>query len=193
MAFDAWIEYYPKRIKCTNVELGIEFPAKRSECMVYGKTYRVPRDQVVVFFDEKFDYTYSNHRVPSVEPTPDVLKIRDEIERLTGTKYNFVLINRYIDGADGVGWHADDEPTIDQEKPIVSVSLGCLRDFDVRFTANPKAKKRYKLTHGDVVVMKPGSQSVLQHTIPKRSKDKCTTRVNLTFRCLKKSHDFPFI
>jgi len=183
---DRYVEYYPKRIPCADCGLGVEFPAKRSTCKVFGKTYTVPRDQVVVFFDGQADaYAYSGHNVPTAAPTPTLLRVRAEVETLTGVTYNFVLINRYRDGNDGVGWHADDERTIDQRAPIVSVSYGATRDFDVRAKADKTDKRRFALADGDVVVMKPGCQAVLQHQLPKRA-GVGSTRFNLTFRKLKK-------
>ena len=42
--------------------------------------------------------------------TPAILRVRERVERLCGLVFNSVLLNRYRDGRDGMGWHADDEP-----------------------------------------------------------------------------------
>lgn len=34
------------------------------------------------------------------------------------------FLNMYEDGTDALGWHADDDPSIDHDKPIAVVTLG---------------------------------------------------------------------
>jgi len=63
------------------------------------------------------EYKFSGMAIQS-ETAPDVLiKIRnwifDNIEGTADGKYDVVLVNRYLSGKDKVGWHADDEKTID--------------------------------------------------------------------------------
>ena len=163
------------------------FPPQRSKCVVFGREYQVPRDQFVVFFDtqDTFDYTYSNHSVPVRATFPELEAIRNKTEALTGTKYNFVLVNRYRDGTDGVGWHADDDPLVDQTQPIASVSVGGSRKFDLRMTHDRSVKTRFVLSEGDLAVMLPGCQEHCQHQVPKQAK--AHPRINLTFRVLKNS------
>jgi alkylated DNA repair dioxygenase AlkB len=94
------------------------------------------------------------------------------------------LVNGYYrNGRDGVGWHQDNEPTIDQRFPIVSMSFGDTRDFDVERVSD-KAKKRYPLKDGDVVIMMPGTQEKFKHSVPKRA-GTGQRRINITFRVYK--------
>lgn len=198
--FDAYVQYFPKQIPRDAIKRFTEvantkFPAQRSKCKVFGHVYDVPRDQFVVFFDGTMpiDYTYSGHSVPIVAEFPELLQIRHEVEAKTLTKYNFVLINRYKDGKDGVGWHADDEPTINQSFPIASVSIGGSRHFDLRMTRDKTRKMRLTLSDGDLAVMLSGCQEACQHQVPKQAKT--LPRINLTFRVLsakpshKRKHD----
>lgn len=165
------------------------FPASRSKSTFFGKVHEIPRDQVVVFFDtDKGDtspltYAYSRHDVPVVANFEELEHIRQQVQALTGVVYNFVLINRYKDGKDSVGWHADDERQIDQDQPIASVSFGGSRKFDLRVTKSPQVKTRFQLSHGDLAVMHPGCQTHLQHQVPKQAN--AQPRLNLTFRVLK--------
>jgi alkylated DNA repair dioxygenase AlkB len=164
------------------------FPVSRSTSTFFGKVHQIPRDQVVVFFDENpshATYNYSRHDVPVVANFDELERIRQQVQSLTGVVYNFVLINRYKDGKDGVGWHADDERQIDQANPIASVSFGGSRKFDLRLTKSPQVKTRFQLSHGDLVVMHPGCQTHLQHQVPKQAN--AHPRLNLTFRVLKPS------
>ena len=80
-----------------------------------------------------------------------------------------------------MGWHADDEPEIDQRAPIASLSLGATRDFQLRHRKTAHLKMSLPLADGDLLVMHPGCQSRWMHSIPQRRKVQ-STRINLTFR-----------
>lgn len=190
--FTTYVRYFPNAITTSSIQPFTSvvysfFPPQRSKCVVFGRAYDVPRDQFVVFFDtqDTFDYSYSNHSVPVRATFPELERIRGEVEVLTGAKYNFVLINRYRDGKDGVGWHADDEPLVDQTQPIASVSVGGTRKFDLRMAHNHSVKTRFMLSEGDLAVMLPGCQDHCQHQVPKQAE--AQPRINLTFRVLKNS------
>ena len=135
----------------------------------------------------KGDYEYSGSTVPTRPYTDIVRSIQDRVEAEAKCKFDYVLINGYH-GTDKVGWHQDNEPTIDQTKPIASVSFGGSRDFDVcragskSYTLIPKW--RISLNNGDLVIMVPGVQDQYYHQVPPRTT--AQRRFNLTFRCLHK-------
>jgi alkylated DNA repair dioxygenase AlkB len=194
--FAKYVSYFPGVIEGGRPfadKMNTLFPASRSKSTFFGKVHEIPRDQVVVFFDQDgakedgkpLTYSYSRHDVPVVANFDELERIRQQVQSLTGVVYNFVLINRYKDGKDGVGWHADDERQIDQEKPIASVSFGGSRKFDLRLTKSPQVKTRFQLSHGDLAVMHPGCQTHCQHQVPKQAN--AQPRLNLTFRVLKPS------
>lgn len=98
--------------------------------------------------------------------------------------FNFVLVNRYPSGKAGLGWHADDEPELDPEAPIASLSLGADRDFDFRLGNRGPRVARVTLEHGSLLLMRGETQRHYQHQLPKRAK--CEgERINLTFRRLR--------
>jgi len=181
----AHFEYHPRAVEGKNTnELWTSFPAERGRLTVFGKPARVPRDEVVMSRSEVV-YHYSNHTVPRCSFTPVVEALRLEANRLATVAlgrpvdYTWVLLNGYRDGQDGVGWHADDEPTIDPSYPIVSLSFGASRDFDVKRLCDGR---RYRITlhDGDALIMLPGAQALYQHQVPKRAH--AGPRLNLTFR-----------
>ena len=59
--------------------------------------------------------------------TPVLQKIKREVESIKNTKYNFVLVNKYVDGSHNMGFHADDEDEIDQSVPICSGTISLNR------------------------------------------------------------------
>lgn len=174
-----------------------EFPSyfeglERPMVMVYGKLHQLPRDQVSCgTFSGK--YLYSKHEVAKMKVTALMSELFDLAKVHTGVAFNFALINRYVTDKklnlkDKVGRHADDEPRIDQSKPIVSFSFGISRDFDVTHQGDTKKgecrqKYRQKLNHCDVVIMKPGAQSKFYHEVPARAKE--GIRYNVTMRVMK--------
>jgi alkylated DNA repair dioxygenase AlkB len=90
-----------------------------------------------------------------------------------------VLVNRYENEKESVGWHADNEPEIPHEHPIASLSLGATRNFEMRKGGGPV--QTIELEHGSLLVMGPGMQREWKHQVPK-TKNPCGLRVNLTFR-----------
>ncbi|MEZ5973303.1 MAG: alpha-ketoglutarate-dependent dioxygenase AlkB [Planctomycetota bacterium] len=102
-------------------------------------------------------------------------------------RFNSVLVNLYRDGADSVGWHADDEPELGPEPVIASLSFGAPR----RFRWKPKAHASgegwtggIELEHGDLLVMSGRSQAMLLHALP-RTRATVAARWNLTFRLVR--------
>lgn len=107
--------------------------------------------------------------------------LRDAVERIgrrLGASFNFVLANRYRDGSDAVGWHADDERGI--APVIASVSLGAERTFRVRPRDGGRSTALL-LAHGDLVLMWGRCQRDFRHALP-RTRAPVGARVNLTLR-----------
>lgn len=151
-----------------------------SSVMVYGKEYNVPR-MVAAYGDAGVKYTYSRRTLGTLPWTPVLQKIKREVESIKNTKYNFVLVNKYVDGSHNMGFHADDEDEIDQSVPICSVSFGASRDFTFLPKRNNDDKLTIPLHDGTVLFMTEPTQKFWKHAIPKRLKVK-TSRINLTFR-----------
>lgn len=147
---------------------------------IFGRTVPMPRR--IAWFGE-VPYAYSGVVHPPA-PMPEVVAdIREVVRRLTGHSFNTVLLNLYRDGADGMGWHADDDYRPRLTTAIASVSLGAARRFDLRGrSARPeRARASLVLPHGSVLVMGEGTQTVWQHAVPK-ARGVVGARVNLTFR-----------
>ena len=47
-------------------------------------------------------------------------------------------MNLYHDGNEGIGWHSDDEKSIGDNSPIVSVSIGAERKFSFKHKQSKK-------------------------------------------------------
>jgi alkylated DNA repair dioxygenase AlkB len=153
-----------------------EIPWERRTTEMYGKNVPVPRMEVWV---ADYPYTYSRRTYQPTPWTPTLVKLKTDIEATVRTRFNSVLLNRYENGSDSVGWHADDEPEMSGEHPIASLSLGAARSFQIR--KGHGSVQTIELGHGRLLVMHAGMQKEWKHQIPKTRKP-CGPRINLTFR-----------
>lgn len=150
---------------------------------MYGKKNRVPR-KIIWIADEHIHYRYSNQD-HAPEPWPNILsELRSRLNKDIGCDFNGVLGNLYEDGHDYMGWHSDDEASINNETPIASISLGASRKFKFRSKLNHSEQHSLELNTGSLLIMPAGSQEDWQHTLPKMLKVS-QPRINLTFRVMR--------
>ena len=153
-----------------------ELPWEHRISRMYGKEVLIPRMEVWV---ADHAYTYSHREYQPALWTPALLTLKAKVEAGIDDKFNSVLVNRYENEKDSVGWHADNEPEMSHEHSIASLSLGATRYFEMRQDGGPI--QRIELEHGSLLVMRPGMQRDWKHQVPK-AKQSCGVRVNLTFR-----------
>jgi len=128
---------------------------------------------------------------------PEIIKIKEQIEQeiawLDGNhseyKFEVCFLNGYENQSDHLGWHSDDSPEMDDDKPIAIVSLGVEREIWFGLKDDLKNKDRSKITklkleNGSLCLMLPYMQETWMHRIPKAS-FQCGERVSLTFRGYK--------
>jgi len=145
----------------------------------------VPSPRLSAWYgDPEAVYRYSGftHRPRPWLPVLEVLRRR--VEDTLEERFNSVLLNRYRDGQDAMGWHADDEPELGQAPVIASVSLGAARRMTFRHRSRKDLKRRTVLTNGSLLVMAGDTQRNWLHAIP-RSKTVHTERINLTLRLIR--------
>jgi alkylated DNA repair dioxygenase AlkB len=152
---------------------------------------KVPRREYYVAENGR-DYSYGRPeyaRTYKSQPlTKELRTIWDLAERYAGCRFDVVFLNGYEDGTDHLGWHSDNSPEMDDNRPIAIVSLGAWRDiwfrpieatqpgFSVHFGMDA-----LRLEHGSLCLMAPGMQDTHQHRIPKAGRV-CGPRISLTFR-----------
>lgn len=156
---------------------------QQEEILIFGAPRQVPR-LVAWHGDPEARYTYSG-TVHEPRPWMPVLeRIRDRVHRLTGAKFNAVLLNLYRDGRDGMGWHADDEPELGPEPVIASVSFGASRRFCLRHRRRKDLRRELLLADGSLLLMAGQTQRHWVHAVPKTSRP-AGERINLTFRLVR--------
>jgi alkylated DNA repair dioxygenase AlkB len=154
-----------------------ETPWRADTVVVYGKRYLQPR--LTAWYGEA-SYTYSGLTLQPLPLTPLLAQLRTAVERVTGQRYNSVLLNYYRDGADSMGMHSDDEPELGPRPVIASLSYGATRTFILRHRRNQRTVK-LDLTDGSLVLMAGTLQAHWRHGINKTAK-LVGPRLNLTFR-----------
>ncbi|KAJ8562622.1 hypothetical protein K7X08_031074 [Anisodus acutangulus] len=177
----------------------------RPTIRVFGRSCVQPRDSCYVASEGLPQLVYSGYQphAYSWDEFPPLKDILDAVHKaLPGSRFNSLLLNRYKEGDDYVGWHADDEKLYGPTPEIASISFGCEREFLLKKkpdktprgknTSGEQPKKRLKkdgspdkhsfvLKHGSLLVMRGYTQRDWLHSVPKRVKAD-SLRINLTFR-----------
>lgn len=185
---DAEIIYYPHFLDRNEadaifIELKNDIPWQQDNICVYGKIHPQPR-LTALFGNEGKPYSYSNIKMQPHPWTTLLLKLKSYVESVSDTNFTTVLLNRYRDGKDSNGWHADNEKELGTNPIIASVSFGAERVFQLKHHSIPGLKQNILLEHGSLLLMKGTTQHFWKHQIPKTSKP-ITERINLTFRVIQ--------
>jgi alkylated DNA repair dioxygenase AlkB len=130
--------------------------------------------------DDGVTYRYSGTVNVALPWTRTLLEIKQRIETIRG-EYNYCLLNRYRNGRDSMGMHADDEP--EMGNVIGSLSLGATRTLRIRHNKT-KETIVFLVGHGTLIIMAGTMQQFWKHEIPKTT-ESIGERINLTFRQIK--------
>lgn len=151
---------------------------------VFGKSILQPR---LIAWAGGVPYRYSGQTLPPRSWTPSLEQLLERVFRQTGVPYNHVLLNRYRDGKDHMGRHADDERELGRDPTIAAVSVGVRRRFVIEAKAK-RAKKKHTvwLEPGSLLVMGGRIQHRYRHAVPKQEHLEAE-RINVTFRLLVRS------
>ena len=151
------------------------------EIVLYGKRIMQPR---LVGWAGEVAYRYSGQTLEPRPFTDTVRALTDRVNDVAGTQFNHVLLNRYRDGRDNMGLHADDEPELGPDPIVATLSLGATR----RLTLVPRRprdgeRRALELPSGSLLVMRGACQRRFRHGIPREPRV-TEERVSLTFRLI---------
>jgi alkylated DNA repair dioxygenase AlkB len=184
LALGAWLDHEPGWLGPTEADrllaaLRVELCWEQRPIVLFGRPVLQPR---LVAWAGDVDYRYSGQTLEP-RPVPSALaRVLACVRERTGTPFNHVLANRYRDGRDSIGFHADDERELGPDPVVATVSLGATR----RFVLKPRRKTAgaamaLELRHGSLVVMGGACQRHYVHGVP-RQPDIRDERISLTFR-----------
>lgn len=154
---------------------------RHDEIIMFGKKIITSR-KVGWYGDKPFKYIYSKTEKVALPWTKELLELKSKVEQRTGSTFNTCLLNLYHNGSEGMGWHADDEKSLDSNASIASISLGATRSFRFKHKSR-QLKSSVELTSGSLLLMNPPTQEFWVHTLTKTAKVNAP-RINLTFRSM---------
>jgi alkylated DNA repair dioxygenase AlkB len=156
-------------------------PWREYEMPMYDKTVKAPR--MISWYEDKENPGAAEN---GLDWTPELLFIKEKVEKETEVTYNSVLLNLYRDGKDGVSWHSDNVGTTSKNTYIASVTFGETRLFKLRHKFRKDVVPLdIPLHHGTLLLMGGEMQRFWEHQVPKTAKN-VLPRINLTFRQKKR-------
>ena len=133
-------------------------------------------------------YTYSNithHSNPIPQSGNYLCNVLNHVNTiLPDFMYNSVLLTRYNNGAEFIGYHSDNEPEIVDGSDILTISLGETRVAEFRMLDQSQAPHTFFVRHGDAFIMSRASQDTFQHSITEDNS--LNPRISITLRLLKR-------
>lgn len=85
-----------------------------SRVVIFGKSIPIPRKQAG-YGDIGTTYSFSGTTVRARPWIPILSDIKKDVEKATGKKFNFCLVNYYKNGSEYIGYHKDDERDLGDE------------------------------------------------------------------------------
>lgn len=155
---------------------------KHDEVIMFGKKI-ITKRMMAWYADPGKSYRYSGITRTALDWTEALVSLKTEAEKKSGHQFNSCLCNLYHDGSESMGWHRDNEPELDPDASIASVSLGAERRFHFRHRVTGE-KISLLLESGTLLLMQPPVQEHWEHQLPamKRVQE---PRINLTFRKIR--------
>lgn len=188
----AWLELFegwlaPEQAERLHAELVRELGWEQRHIVLFGKPVLQPR---LIAWAGELPYRYSGQ---TLEPRPWPASIAGALEALgariseaSGAHFNHVLVNRYRDGKDSMGYHADAEPELGPDPVVATLSLGETRRFLIRAQRRAPRERALALplASGGLLVMGGTCQRHYRHAIARDADTPLGERVSLTFRRL---------
>jgi alkylated DNA repair dioxygenase AlkB len=184
LADDTWLDFEPTWLSPdeaarSRAAVLAEVAWVAREIVIYGRRILQPR---LVGWAGNVPYHYSGQTLEPRAFTDTVRALTDRVNAFADARFNHVLLNRYRDGRDNMGMHADDEPELGLDPIVATLSLGATR----RMTLAPRRpsdgeRRSVDLTSGSLLVMRGACQRRFRHGIPRELRV-TEERVSLTFR-----------
>lgn len=149
--------------------------------VLFGRPVLQPR---LIAWAGELPYRYSGQTLEP-RPWPDAVRtIASRVGAVARAPFNHVLLNRYRDGKDSMGFHADAEPELGPEPVVATLSLGQTRRFVLRRHGGTGDERPLvlPLLDGSLLIMGGTCQRHYRHAIPRETRPGFAERISLTFR-----------
>lgn len=158
--------------------LRAELSWEQRAILLFGKPVLQPR---LIAWAGHLPYRYSGQTLEPRPWHPELARVCRDVSEAAGAEFNHVLVNRYRDGRDSMGWHADAEPELGPAPKVATLSLGASRGFSIKPRRGGGEHQRYVLASGSLLLMAGSTQEHYVHAVP-RTRDPVAERLSLTFR-----------
>jgi alkylated DNA repair dioxygenase AlkB len=156
-----------------------ELAWEQREIVLFGRPVLQPR---LIAWAGALPYRYSGQTLPPRPFTATTQALLDRVSAEAGVPFNHLLANRYRDGNDSMGLHADAEPELGPDPVVATLSLGATRRLQVVLRdRRPGTTRQFPLADGDLFIMGGRTQRHFRHGIP-RQPTVTGERISLTFR-----------
>jgi alkylated DNA repair dioxygenase AlkB len=186
LARGAWLDLEPAWLGAGSAlalltALRAELSWEQRSIVLFGRP--VPQPRLIAWAGD-LGYRYSGQTLEGRPFTPSLSAVLEPVRDRAGVPFNHVLVNRYRDGHDSMGMHADDEPELGEDPVVATLSLGATR----RLVVKPRRKwdapgHDLALEHGSLLIMGGACQRHYVHGIPRQPRLR-EERISLTFRRL---------
>ena len=178
-------EIFEKLLNEVDFQQWYHMPSKNSDPLPLK---RVKRIMVNPDFDGNLPYyrftvnDQSSHGI--ISPMhPIIGNLCQRINKFLNVELNHAVILLYRNGTDCIGFHKDKTLDLDENSPIVSLSLGCTRTYCLQDTiSNPKIHQEIDLESGTLLVLGPVSNEYFYHSIKPSEDKEDKHRISITFR-----------
>ena len=158
-----------------------ELAWEQREIVLFGRRVLQPR---LIAWAGSLGYRYSGQTLEPRAATPTTAELMARVAAHTRVPFNHVLVNRYRDGSDSIGLHADDEAELGPDPVVATLSLGATRRFVMKpRRASVGRSRSFDVHHGSLLVMGGTCQRHYLHGVP-RQPGVASERISLTFRRL---------
>lgn len=182
---DGELYYFPKFLNDLEATFYFDALAKivpweQKQMLIYDKMVQLPR-LTAWFGPAGQNYLYSGVLNQTQPWIPELIEIKNQLEKFLNEKFNSCLLNFYREGKDYVSWHSDNEKELGVNPIIASLSLGVTRSFQIKHKMVKLETLKIDVANGDLVLMKGNMQKNWLHRIAPTVKE-VGPRINLTFR-----------
>ena len=146
---------------------------------IYGKS-AIQHRSIGFFSNKSIGYYYSGQLAKSQSLTNNLSILLDKINLKFDSKFNGILVNKYINGNDYIGAHSDDETSLDK-CGVVCISYGAVRKFRIKDKITKKTIIDIPTISNNILHMGGDFQKEFTHEIPIEKKIK-EVRYSFTFR-----------
>ena len=166
----------------------LKFALTNFDCDTLDKATDYTRNfssrKVGYYGDQPYKYTGGYHRARPLTDNTYLSEIAEAVKVLyPDFNYNSALVTKYESHKACLPPHSDNEPAIDSDSTIVTVSLGATRELHYRRKLS-RDRTVLLAENGDVFAMTRSSQNIYDHAVPETDPANDGVRISVTFRLL---------